>query len=74
MIFELGPAGEAAMRIVFTELPTPALTRVLLEIENRARQRFGSALTDSVIGYTTLTLFFSASTLARDRTYAWLRE
>ena len=74
MIFELGPAGEAAMRIVFTELPKPALTRALLEIENRARQRFGSTLTDSVIGYTTLTLFFSASTLERDRTEAWLRE
>ena len=74
MVFELGPAGEAAMRLVFTELPKPALTRALLEIEDRARQRFGSTLTDSVIGYTTLTLFFSASTLERDRTEAWLRE
>ena len=74
MNFELGPAGEAAMRLVFTEVPQPALTRVLLEIENRARQRFGSTLTDSVIGYTTLTLFFSASNLERDRTEAWLRE
>ena len=74
MVFELGPAGEAAMRLVFTEVPQPALTRALLEIENRARQRFGSTLTDSVIGYTTLTLFFSASNLERDRTEAWLRE
>ena len=74
MNFELGPAGEAAMRLVFTEVPQPALTRALLEIENRARQRFGSTLTDSVIGYTTLTFFFSASTLERDRTEAWLRE
>ena len=74
MVFELGPAGEAAMRLVFTEVPQPALTRVLLEIENRARQRFGSTLTDSVIGYTTLTLFFSSSNLERDRTEAWLRE
>jgi inhibitor of KinA len=74
MLFELGPAGEAAMRLVFTEVPQPALTRALLEIENRARQRFGSTLTDSVISYTTLTLFFSASTLERDRTEAWLKE
>ena len=74
MVFELGPAGEAAMRLVFAEVPQPALTRALLEIENRARQRFGSTLTDSVIGYTTLTLFFSASNLERDRTEAWLRE
>ena len=74
MDFELGPAGEAAMRLVFTEAPQPALTRALLSIENRANQRFGSTLTDSVIGYTTLTLFFSASALERDRTEAWLRE
>ena len=72
MNFELGPAGEAAMRLVFTEVPQPSLTKALIEIENRARQHFGSTLTDSVIGYTTLTLFFSASTLERDRTQAWL--
>ena len=74
MNFELGPAGEAAMRLVFTEVPQPALTKALIEIENRARRHFGSTLTDSVIGYTTLTLFFSASTLERDRTEVWLRE
>ena len=74
MNFELGPAGEAAMRLVFTEVPQPALTKALIEIENQARQHFGSTLTDSVIGYTTLTLFFSASTLERDRTEAWLKE
>ena len=74
MNFELGPAGEAAMRLVFTEVPQPALTKALIEIENQARQHFGSTLTDSVIGYTTLTLFFSASTLERDRTEAWLRS
>ena len=74
MDFELGPAGEAAMRLVFTEVPQPALTKALIEIENGARQRFGSTLTDSVIGYTTLTLFFSASALERDRTDAWLRK
>ena len=71
---DYGPAGEAAMRLVFTEVPQPALTKALIEIENQARQHFGSTLTDSVIGYTTLTLFFSASTLERDRTEAWLRE
>ena len=74
MNFELGPAGEAAMRLVFTEVPQPALTKALIEIQNQARQHFGSTLTDSVIGYTTLTLFFSASTLERDRTEAWLKE
>ena len=74
MDFELGPAGEAAMRLVFAEVPRPALTMALLEIENLAKHRFGATLTDSVVGYTTLTLFFSASTLERDRTEAWLRE
>ena len=74
MNFELGPAGEAAIRLVFTEVPQPALTKALIEIENQARQHFGWTLTDTVIGYTTLTLFFSASTLERDRTEAWLKE
>ena len=74
MNFELGPAGEAAMRLVFAEVPRPALTKALLEIENRAQQCFGATLTDSVVGYNTLTLFFSASTLERDRSEAWLRE
>ena len=74
MNFEVGPAGEAATRLVFTETPQPALARALLKIENLASQRFGSTLTDSVIGYTTLTLFFSASALERDCTEAWLRE
>ena len=74
MNFELGPAGETAMRLVFAEVPQPALTKALLEIENQAQQHFGSTLTDSVIGYTTLTLFFSASTLERDRTETWLKE
>ena len=74
MDFELGPAGETALRLMFTETPQPALTRMLLEIENQAKQRFGRTLTDSVVGYTTLTLFFSASALERDRTEAWLRE
>ena len=74
MNFELGPAGEAAMRLVFAEVPRPALTKALLEIQNRAKQCFGATLTDSVVGYTTLTLFFSASTLERDRTEAWLME
>ena len=74
MNFELGPAGEAAIRLVFAEVPRPALTKALLGIQNRAKQYFGATLTDGVVGYTTLTLFFSASTLERDRTEAWLRE
>ena len=37
MNFELGPAGEAAMRLVFTEVPQPALTKALIEIENQLR-------------------------------------
>ena len=62
------------MRLVFAEVPRPALTKALLEIENRAKQCFGATLTDSVVGYTTLTLFFSASTVERHRTEAWLME
>ncbi len=74
MTFEVGPAGESAMRLIFSEPPQPALTRRLLSIQDAAQHHFGETLTDSVIGYTTLTLFFTPFKFERDRAEAWLLE
>lgn len=74
MTFEVGPAGESAMRLIFSEPPQPALTRKLLSIQDTAQQYFSETLIDSVIGYTTLTLFFTPFKFERDRAEAWLRE
>ena len=74
MTFEVGPAGESAMRLIFSESPQPALTRRLLSIQDAAQHHFGETLADSVIGYTTLTLFFTPFKFERDRAEAWLLE
>ena len=74
MTFEVGPAGESAMRLIFSEPPQPALTRRLLSIQDAAQHHFGETLADSVIGYTTLTLFFTPFKFERDRAEAWLLE
>ena len=49
------------MRLVLEADPSPELTRTLLAIEKSARRHFNGTLTDSVIGYATLTLFLSRS-------------
>jgi KipI family sensor histidine kinase inhibitor len=72
MQFEVGPAGESAMRLAYAESPHPGLTRGLLLIQELAERRFAGSLIDAVIGYTTLTLFFNGSQLERDRVEAWL--
>ena len=74
MQFEVGPAGESAMRLAYAGSPHPSLTRGLLSIQERAERRFNGSLIDAVIGYTTLTLFFRPSQLERDRVESWLRE
>ena len=74
MQFEVGPAGESAMRLAYAESPHPALTRGLLAIQEQAERRFAGSLIDAVIGYTTLTLFFHPAQLERDRVESWLCE
>ncbi|MEL0316096.1 MAG: hypothetical protein VW983_13785, partial [Halieaceae bacterium] len=71
-MFEVGPAGEAGLRLVFLEAPRPALTRCLLRIKSAAQGYFAENLADSVVGYTTLTLLFHPFRLERDRAEAWL--
>ena len=73
-MFEIGPAGECGMRLVFSGEPHAALTGKLLSIQHSAKQRFGTDLIDSVVGYTTLTLFFEPFNIERDRAAAWLEE
>ena len=74
MQFEVGPAGESAMRLEYAESPHPALTRGLLAIQEQAERRFSNTLTDAVVGYTTLTLFFGPPLTERDRVESWLRQ
>ncbi|MGB0156087.1 MAG: 5-oxoprolinase subunit PxpB [Luminiphilus sp.] len=74
MTCSVGPAGEAAMRLALEADPSPELTRTLLAIEKSARRHFNGTLTDSVIGYATLTLFFKPLQFQRDRVEAWLLE
>lgn len=62
------------MRLVLEADPAPELTRTLLAIEKSARRHFNGTLTDSVIGYATLTLFFKPLQFQRDRVEAWLLE
>ena len=62
------------MRLVLEADPSPELTRTLLAIEKSAQRHFNGTLTDSVIGYATLTLFFKPLQFQRDRVEAWLLE
>ena len=73
-MFEIGLAGECGIRLVFSGEPHESLTSKLLSIQHSARQRFGTELIDSVVGYTTLTLFFEPHNIERDRAAAWLQE
>ena len=62
------------MRLALEADPAPELTRTLLAIEKNAQRHFNGTLTDSVIGYATLTLFFKPLQFQRDRVEAWLLE
>ena len=73
-MFEVGPAGECGIRLLFSAEPHPALTGKLLSIQSSAKQHFRASLADSVVGYTTLTLFLHPLDIERDRAIAWLQE
>ena len=73
-MYEVGPAGEAGLRLVFLEAPQPTLTRFLLSLQQAARSQFSECLADTVVGYTTLTLLFHPLQWERDRAGAWLAE
>ena len=72
MPFTIGPAGDTAMRLSFQEPPSPRLTQLLLQLQRSAQAYFLDALSDSVVGYATVTLFFVPLSLQRDQVAAWL--
>lgn len=74
MDFTVGPAGDLGLRLAFSQTPEPSLTYKLLSIQRAARRRFADSLIDSIVGYTTLTLFFQSTTLDRERAQRWLEE
>ena len=66
MPFTIGPAGDTAMRLSFQEPPSPRLTQLLLQLQRSAQAYFLDALSDSVVGYATVTLFFVPLSLQRE--------
>ena len=72
MPFTIGPAGDTAMRLSFQEPPSPRLTQLLLQLQRSAQAYFLDALSDSVVGYATVTLFFAPLSLQREQVAAWL--
>ena len=74
MAFAVGPAGNLGLRLVFSKTPEPSLTYGLLSIQAAAKQAFSDSLIDSIVGYTTLTLFFRPLVLDRERAQRWLEE
>jgi len=74
MPFNIGPAGDSAMRLSFQEAPSPRLTQILLQLQRTAQRYFLESLSDSVVGYATLTLFFTPLSLQRDQVTVWLEK
>lgn len=74
MPFTIGPAGDTAMRLTCQEPPSPHLTHLLLQLQRTAQAHFLDALSDSVVGYASLTLFFMPLRLQRDQVTAWLEK
>ena len=74
MPFTIGPAGDSAMRLSFQEAPSPRLTQILLQLQRTAQRYFLESLSDSVVGYATLTLFFTPLSLQRDQVTVWLEK
>ncbi len=58
-------AGELGIRITLAESPSPALTRRLLTLDATLRAACADGLTDSALGYTTLTVFFDPRRIER---------
>lgn len=65
-------AGEHGLRVTLAETPTAEVTRQLLQLGDAVQSQLGEAITDAVIGYTTLTLFFDPSVTTREHVIAAL--
>jgi hypothetical protein len=56
MKFDVGPAGDLGLRLVFSQSPKPSLTYSLLALQSAARRQFSDALIDSIVGYSHIDL------------------
>lgn len=70
----LSYAGLNGIRISLDDAPSPALTADLLELRDRITSKHPAGLTDCVLGYRTLTLFFDLAELPRETLLATIRE
>ncbi len=67
-------AGETGLRITVAEAPSAEVTRHILALNRELRRQWGSALIDSVVGYTTLTVFFAPQKVSRANLCAHIDE
>lgn len=67
-------AGLSGIRLSLDGVPSPDLTADLLELRNRITRIYPTGLTDCVLGYRTLTLFFDPAELPRETLLTTLRE
>ena len=63
-------AGLTGIRVSHDGPPSPAVTASLLALRDRLSKKWPQGLTDCVLGYHTLTLFFDPEELSRDAVVA----
>ena len=62
-IVRIAAAGDAALRIEFEERLDPDINGAVIAVAERIRQRYGAAIRDAVIGYSTVTVYFDPLTV-----------
>lgn len=63
-------AGVNGLRLSHDDSPSPAVTASLLQFRNRLFKCYPEGISDCVLGYQTLTVFFDPSVLTRERLVA----
>ncbi|MBT3460236.1 MAG: carboxyltransferase domain-containing protein, partial [Halieaceae bacterium] len=59
-------AGLTGIRLSHDDSPSPAVTASLITLRGRLNSKFPKGLTDCVLGYRTLTVFFDPAELSRE--------
>jgi len=59
-------AGLTGIRLSHDDSPSPAVTASLIALRDRLNSKFPKGLTDCVLGYRTLTVFFEPAELSRE--------
>jgi KipI family sensor histidine kinase inhibitor len=70
----LSYAGLNGIRLSLDGVPSPTLTADLLELRDRLTGTYPTGITDCVMGYRTLTLFFDLAELPRETLLAAIRN